>query len=224
MYLSSFVGFTPVENPSLVGVIVIDEPHGKRYYGGEVAAPVFREVIQDLRRLPHGPFEMSAQWAARPPQPAPVTVPDLRLLPPRDAERRLNESGLRAHFEGQGERALSQTPSAGEAVERGASVTVWLSAPVDSLGRRMPDLTGLALQRLTLLEVIPHLRGHGVVVRQSPAPGSELARGARCELWCENGVPLSAPGPPATILAAEARLGPRVAAAPRVSAGTDRRP
>src|SRR5204862_2040235 len=44
MYLSSFVGFAPVEQPSLVGVIVIDEPHGKHYYGGEVAAPVFREV------------------------------------------------------------------------------------------------------------------------------------------------------------------------------------
>ncbi|HTM57236.1 MAG TPA: penicillin-binding transpeptidase domain-containing protein, partial [Candidatus Udaeobacter sp.] len=176
MYLSSFVGFAPVDEPSLVGVVVIDEPHGKHYYGGEVAAPVFREVIQDLRRLPHGPFEMSAsQWAARPPRPAPVTVPDLQLLPPRDAERKLSDFGLRAIFEGQGERALSQSPSAGEAVERGASVTVWLSAPEDSLGTRMPDVTGLAvreaLRRLTLLETIPQIQGHGVVVRQSPAPG-----------------------------------------------------
>jgi beta-lactam-binding protein with PASTA domain len=65
---------------------------------------------------------------------------------------------------------------------------LWLSAPQDSLGRCMPDLTGLAvreaLRRLTPLEVIPHLEGHGVVVRQSPAPGAPIQRGARCDLWC----------------------------------------
>src|SRR5204863_7532734 len=122
------------------------------------------------------------QRAERPPRPAPVTVPELQLLPPRDAERRLADYGLRARFEGEGERALSQSPPAGEAVERGASVTVWLSAPEDSLGTRMPDLTGLAvreaLRRLTLLETIPQIRGHGVVVRQSPAAGAALRRGA----------------------------------------------
>ncbi len=210
MYLSSFVGFAPAEHASLVGVIVIDEPRGKHYYGGEVAAPVFREVIQDLRRLPHGPFEMSgSQWAAPPPRPAPVAVPDVHLLPPRDADRRLRELGLRAHFEGAGARALSQAPAPGEAVERGASVTVWLSAPVDSAGRRMPELTGLAvrvaLRRLTFLEVVTLIEGHGIVMRQSPAAGVLLAGGARCELWCESGTPMAANGPS---LAAVARIAP----------------
>jgi len=229
MYLSSFVGFAPAEHASLVGVVVIDEPHGKHYYGGEVAAPVFREVVQDLRRLPHGPFETTAgAWAARPPAPAPVEVPDLRLLPPRDAERKLAEFGLRAHFEGAGERALSQSPSAGEAVERGASVTIWLSAPEDSLGRRMPDLTGLAvraaLQRLTLLEVVPRLEGHGVVVRQFPPPGAALQPGAKCELWCEEGVVSSAREESGAIVAAEARGGRGAPPGTRPSAETDRRP
>jgi stage V sporulation protein D (sporulation-specific penicillin-binding protein) len=190
MYISSFVGIAPADHPDLVGVVVIDNPRGKHYYGGEVAAPVFREVIEDLRRSPHSPFVTSnAQWAARPPRPAPVTVPDLHLLPPRDAERRLEECGLRAHLTGEGARVLSQSPAPGEAVERGEGITLWLSAPADSLGHRMPDLNGLAvreaLRRLTLLEVSPHLQGHGVVVRQLPAPGTPLERGARCELWCE---------------------------------------
>ncbi|MBI1798626.1 MAG: PASTA domain-containing protein, partial [Candidatus Eisenbacteria bacterium] len=223
MYLSSFVGFAPADQPSLVGVIVIDEPRGKHYYGGEVAAPVFREVVQDLRRLPHGPFDFSStQWAARPPRPAPVTVPDLHLLPPRDAERRLAEAGLRAHFEGDGARALSQLPAAGEAVERGASVSVWLSAPADSLGRRMPDLIGLAvreaLRRLTLLEVSPHIQCHGLVARQSPAPGATLARGDRCDLWCEsNAVALvnGGPGGPGGIAGV-------AASGPAAPAGSDR--
>jgi stage V sporulation protein D (sporulation-specific penicillin-binding protein) len=198
MYISSFVGIAPADHPDLVGVIVIDNPRGKHYYGGEVAAPVFREVVQDLRRSPHSPFETSnAQWVVRPPRPAPVTVPDLHLLPPRDAERRLEECGLRARLTGEGARVLSQSPAAGEAVERGEGITLWLSAPADSLGHRMPDLTGLAvreaLRRLTLLEVSPHLEGSGVVVRQLPPPGTPLERGARCDLWCEAEVKSTGP-------------------------------
>jgi cell division protein FtsI (penicillin-binding protein 3) len=43
-YVSSFVGFAPADNPRLALVVVIFEPKGK-YYGGQVAAPVFREIV-----------------------------------------------------------------------------------------------------------------------------------------------------------------------------------
>jgi cell division protein FtsI (penicillin-binding protein 3) len=44
-YIASFVGFTPVEDPRLTIVVVVDEPQTE-YYGGTVAAPVFREIAQ----------------------------------------------------------------------------------------------------------------------------------------------------------------------------------
>ena len=43
-YVASFVGFAPVSNPRLVVAVMIDEPSGAEYYGGEVAAPVFSKV------------------------------------------------------------------------------------------------------------------------------------------------------------------------------------
>jgi cell division protein FtsI (penicillin-binding protein 3) len=43
-YIASFVGFAPVSNPRLVVAVMIDDPSGKEYYGGEVAAPVFSKV------------------------------------------------------------------------------------------------------------------------------------------------------------------------------------
>ncbi|HET7226826.1 MAG TPA: penicillin-binding transpeptidase domain-containing protein [Candidatus Eisenbacteria bacterium] len=189
MYLSSFAGFAPAQNPTLVGVVVIDEPHGKQYYGGEVAAPVFREVIQDLRRLPHGPFDVgSDQVAVRPPAVPPAIVPDVNLLPPHAAEARLEDAGLHAQWMGEGVRVLSQSPAAGEAVERGAGVTVWLSPPADSAGRVLPDLTGLAvreaLRQLTVREVPARIEGAGVVVRQEPEPGTPLPLRGPCRLWC----------------------------------------
>jgi cell division protein FtsI/penicillin-binding protein 2 len=194
MYISSFVGFAPLEAPTIVGVVVIDEPHSKQYYGGEVAAPVFREVMLDLRRLPHGPFDSgSDQIALKPPAPAPVIVPDLRLLPQDAAERRLAAFGLRARFEGAGARVLAQSPAAGQAAERGAGITVWLASPQDSVGRVLPNLVGLpvreALRLLTQRQVQAHIQGSGNVVRQMPSAGTPLPLGVECRLWCEPGVP-----------------------------------
>ena len=51
-YVSAFVGFAPVSDPRLVVAVMIDEPSAGRYYGGEVAAPVFAQVMAgSLRTL-----------------------------------------------------------------------------------------------------------------------------------------------------------------------------
>lgn len=46
-YVSSFLGIIPAENPRLVMLVVIDEPKGK-YYGGTVAAPVFKGIARPV--------------------------------------------------------------------------------------------------------------------------------------------------------------------------------
>jgi cell division protein FtsI (penicillin-binding protein 3) len=43
-YVASFVGFAPASNPRLVVAVMIDDPSGAEYYGGEVAAPVFSKI------------------------------------------------------------------------------------------------------------------------------------------------------------------------------------
>jgi cell division protein FtsI (penicillin-binding protein 3) len=43
-YVASFVGIAPASNPRVVVAVMIDEPGGTNYYGGEVAAPVFSKV------------------------------------------------------------------------------------------------------------------------------------------------------------------------------------
>ncbi len=46
-YVSSFVGFFPADNPQYLALIVVDEPQGT-YYGSAVAAPVAKEIFQDI--------------------------------------------------------------------------------------------------------------------------------------------------------------------------------
>lgn len=78
-YVASFVGFAPVEDPAVVIIVVLDEPAGA-YYGGEVAAPVFREIAEGV--LPYlnvapdaGPADPEADVASDAPdarRPAPT--------------------------------------------------------------------------------------------------------------------------------------------------------
>ena len=44
-YVASFVGLAPASNPRLIVAVMVDEPSGDQYYGGQVAAPVFSNVM-----------------------------------------------------------------------------------------------------------------------------------------------------------------------------------
>jgi len=50
-YKASFGGVVPASHPRLAALVVIDEPSGKKYYGGDVAAPVFSNVMAGALRL-----------------------------------------------------------------------------------------------------------------------------------------------------------------------------
>ena len=52
-----FAGFAPADNPKLVAVVVVHEPSRGKYYGGEVAAPVFSHVIERSLQLLQVPPE-----------------------------------------------------------------------------------------------------------------------------------------------------------------------
>jgi cell division protein FtsI (penicillin-binding protein 3) len=50
-YRSVFVGVAPVDKPRIVVAVMIDEPTAGKYYGGDVAAPVFSATVQQTLRL-----------------------------------------------------------------------------------------------------------------------------------------------------------------------------
>ncbi len=50
-YISIFAGLAPASDPRLATVVVIDEPRGELYYGSDVAAPVFADVMAESLRL-----------------------------------------------------------------------------------------------------------------------------------------------------------------------------
>jgi len=64
-YVSIFAGLAPATDPKLAVVVVIDEPSGELYYGGDVAAPVFADVMSESLRLLAIPPDASPALSAR---------------------------------------------------------------------------------------------------------------------------------------------------------------
>ncbi|OFW10163.1 MAG: hypothetical protein A3H96_18030 [Acidobacteria bacterium RIFCSPLOWO2_02_FULL_67_36] len=158
-YYASFVGFVPSRHPALTIIVVIDSPHGHGYYGGTVAAPVFRRVAEAaLRHLGVGPTlnapppvlvarhdaedntggpraVVAPAVASRPMEQATAgLMPDLRGLSAREALRALVRIGMSARMEGAGFVA-DQTPAPGAALPAGDACVLKLrrrplSAPV----------------------------------------------------------------------------------------------
>jgi cell division protein FtsI (penicillin-binding protein 3) len=61
-YVASFAGFAPVSDPRIVVAVMIDEPGGGRYYGGDVAAPVFAQIAAGALRT----LQVAPDQAPRP--------------------------------------------------------------------------------------------------------------------------------------------------------------
>jgi cell division protein FtsI (penicillin-binding protein 3) len=182
-FVSSFVGFFPADSPRFVLAVAIDEPAGM-HYGGDVAAPAFREVAIATLGPANLPDGLRPVESAPPTHPGErVVVPDVRLLTAEAAIGRLSAAGLGARVTNEGERILTQDPVPGSRVAPRTLVTLGRSPLA---GVAVPELRGLALR-----DALRQLRGAGIEVRvsgvgkvhrQEPPAGTKIERGAICRL------------------------------------------
>ena len=123
-YIASFLSFAPAENPQVMALVLIDEPQGV-YYGGTVAGPVMRELLENI--LPYLGIEAqydeeeAAELAERK-----TLVPQLLGMTQSEAKNALFQAGLSAEIETEGETVSEQLPPAGESVNRGTKVLLRL--------------------------------------------------------------------------------------------------
>jgi len=187
-YIASFVGMVPAQNPQIVGLVVLDEPRGA-YYGGAVAAPVFRDIVATWATLGRGPVRIPAQTlvtasARRPP----VRVPDVRMMGADQARTIIRSAGMDCAMEGSGALVAVQSPEPGANARSGEVVRIVLStAPSPDTG--FPDLRGLsvreAVARLSSLSIrVSAVTGSGQVVEQDPPAGVPVRAGQTCALRC----------------------------------------
>ena len=67
-YIASFVGLAPASNPRLIVAVMLNEPAGKEYYGGQVAAPAFSNVMSAALRQLNVPHDAPLNNVLQPPK------------------------------------------------------------------------------------------------------------------------------------------------------------
>ena len=161
-YIGSFVGFAPVKNPAVVIVVVIDEPQGS-YHGGDIAAPVFREIAEqilpDLSVPPDVEIKPGTETIAQTSRPSPQQVKE------DQAQTEAREATL--------PKVAARTFS-GQTKEVVFAVATKRAALMPDLrGQSVRDVARMCQQLGLRLEA----RGEGHAMRQAPEPGAEVDPG-----------------------------------------------
>lgn len=112
--------FAPAENPSVIALVLIDEPKGA-YYGGQVAGPVMLTLLENV--LPHLGIErrFNEEELAMEGVP-PVELPELRGKTREEVREALEELNLGFDLTGDGNNVIEQFPMPGELVNQGQTV------------------------------------------------------------------------------------------------------
>ncbi|MDR1663621.1 MAG: PASTA domain-containing protein [Clostridiales bacterium] len=119
-YISSFMAFAPADDPVVVALVLIDEPKGA-YYGGQVAGPVMKDVLENA--LPYlGVKPVYNEEEAKLPGTLPVEVPDLRGTEKIEASKVLRDIKLTFDLSGDGNTVIDQFPIPGELINQGEKV------------------------------------------------------------------------------------------------------
>jgi cell division protein FtsI/penicillin-binding protein 2 len=161
-FIGSFVGFAPVKNPAVVIIVVIDEPRGA-YHGGDVAAPVFREIAEqilpDMNVTPDTEIKPGTELIAQGSRPSPQQVKEDQM---------------------QGERREATLPVVAARNFKGQTGEV-VFAPASKRTALMPDLRGQSVRDVARmcaqLSLRLEARGEGRATGQTPAAGSEVDPG-----------------------------------------------
>ena len=182
LFVASFGGFVPAGAPRLAILVVIDEPDPEKHYGGEVAAPVFKQIAEEsLRYL--GVTHQERKVAALPASGGTASEGPALIGQEQPVAEIMRE---------QAEVASATDPLAGAgAALAGADSDAELG--LGELGAvsearaatLVPDFTGMSLGQAVTAARRAGLRleitGHGVAIGQSPGPG-RVVRGARCRI------------------------------------------
>lgn len=189
-YIGSFLGVAPANDPRIVALVVVDSPQGV-YYGGTVAAPVFKNVVQDSLRYLQVPVQVEPEKITDKGQSA-VVVPNYIGQDVEIVLKDIEKNKLKADILGVGTRVKAQLPLAGNSLPSGGKVIIYTSIPPSGSNAEsvvVPDLTGKTIgevkEIITMLNLNFEIRGSGMVVRQEVEPGIQVPVGTKITVIME---------------------------------------
>lgn len=124
-YIVSFIGFMPADNPSIVLYVAVDNPKGIVQYGGTVAAPIAKAILEsyiEIKNIPPTKEVMPKEynWLDVKYQ----VLPDVLNKSVKEANEILK--GYKLEYSGTGSKVIYQSPESGYYVADGSTIKLML--------------------------------------------------------------------------------------------------
>ncbi|RYY39658.1 MAG: PASTA domain-containing protein [Chitinophagaceae bacterium] len=166
VYQASFVGYFPADAPEYTCIVVVKtQPHAPRHFGGQLAAPVFKEVALKL---------YATKVQRKRGTPVQVTPDSVRY------EYAGYAPGMKDVLRTVGVRSVRDSSKVGEWARMDASATGAIARPIATPRKAIPDVRNMtlrdALYVLENMNVKVAAKGRGKVLLQDIAPGTPITK------------------------------------------------
>ena len=183
MYVASFVGISPVENPEVVVLVTLYDPQGKSgHQGGTIAAPVASQILGEV--LPYlGVPSDDLSTDETTSTITTITLQDVRNKTLAEAKKIIEDAGFICKISGTDTSLVvtDQVPKPGTSLVSGAIVNLYSEGNEARTSQTVPDLKGMTyLQAKSALKqknLNIHVTGTGTVLSQDPMAGTAVEEG-----------------------------------------------
>lgn len=146
-YIASFCGFAPADDAEVVCLVFFDTPTGSAYYGSQVAAPVFAQIMSEV--LPY--LQVATQYTEEELAELDTIAGAYVGLSVSDAQTSASADGFTTSVKGSGDTVLAQVPGAGTPIPQGGNVVLYTDEDSAKTQIEMPDLTGYSIYDVNYL-------------------------------------------------------------------------
>ena len=146
-YVASFIGIAPSDEPEIICLVMLDEPTTGVYFGGIIATPVARNIMDEtLTYLGIEPSYTAEELATME-----TTVPNIVGMTVEQAQQTLKNANLKYSIDGSGEGVLNQLPKAGVKVNQQSTVMIYTEEKMTTTTTTVPNLLNLTVNQAATL-------------------------------------------------------------------------
>jgi stage V sporulation protein D (sporulation-specific penicillin-binding protein) len=180
-YISSFGGMAPADDPIISLFVSIDEPDPSNYYAGQIAAPVAKQVFNDIFNYLAIPVDATSEEIAKSMK-KDVVVPEVRGMKKSEAIKLLKASNLGYDIDDKGDFVAEMNPKPGYTMKEGDKILLYTGTTSNyNKVVVVPELVGLnkdkAQKLLNTLGLKADFTGDGLVSKQSIDAGRQVDKG-----------------------------------------------
>lgn len=182
-YISSVAAMAPVDDPEITVFISIDEPSNGAYYAGQIAAPLAKELFDEIFNYLESEFAKEGLEGIE----KEIVIPEVRGLSVDKAKQILKDHNLTYRIEGSGSIITDIKPYPGYTVKEGSEVTLYTDGNgTSNKNVIMPNLKGRSVEDvdklLGNLGIKYSIEGKGAIIKQSIPAGELVNKGSTVNL------------------------------------------